>query len=388
MEATADSNGDAARTANGFLTMREVVRLAGTHENTIRRASDSGELKAYKLPSGHRRWNRADVFSWLGIADSPAAQPTAAVIIYARVSSHKQSRGLADGNTDNDLGRQIERLKKAAAELYKCKNPIIYQDTGSGLSFSRKGLNRLINEILNNKYNNSILLCSFRDRLARFGTELIKIICKHHNIEIQYTEKEMDESQEKELADDVLAVVTHFSARVHGARASKTTTKVLAPDVIALVKNLYDAGQSIPQIVAHLKAEKLTSEDGGEISYHCISKYLNNKLLREILPAKPTTNLQDYAAARLIAGPPNCRIATIDIYNDYVAWCKARKQPIAKINKLSELLGKLGYQRSYAVGEKRIKGYAGVMIKGGNTHTLIRQIRRGSLLETQMAIIP
>src|SRR4051812_1505061 len=139
MAATADSTAQAAHSPSQFLTMREVVRLAGTHENTIRRASDSGELKVYRLPSGHRRWNRADIFSWLGIEDvEPAQQPAGAVLIYARVSSHKQSKGIEKGELNNDLGRQIERLKKVAAEKYECTNPIVFLDTASGLSFTRK----------------------------------------------------------------------------------------------------------------------------------------------------------------------------------------------------------------------------------------------------------
>jgi hypothetical protein len=196
----------------------------------------------------------------------------------------------------------------------------------------------------------------------------------------------MDESQEKELADDVLAVVTHFSARVHGARASKTNIKIIPAETIALIKQLHDSGQSIPQIVSYLKREKITAENGSSISYHCIAKYLNNKLLIEVLPARPTTNLQDYCNARLVAAEPHCRIATIDIYNDYLKWCKAKNTPPAKINKLSHLLGKLGFERSYAVDStKRIKGYAGLKIKGENKHQFIKQIRKGSLLETQMA---
>jgi excisionase family DNA binding protein len=88
MAATANSNGDAARLGRDFLTLRDAVKLTNCHENTIRRASDSGELKAYRLPSGHRRWNRSDIFNWLGIEDvQPAEQAAGKVLIYARVSS-------------------------------------------------------------------------------------------------------------------------------------------------------------------------------------------------------------------------------------------------------------------------------------------------------------
>jgi hypothetical protein len=73
----------------------------------------------------------------------------------------------------------------------------------------------------------------------------------------------MDDSQERELADDLIAIITHFAAKTHGARAAKTTTKVLSAETITLARHLYDAGNSIPQIVNYLKAEGHKAEDGG-----------------------------------------------------------------------------------------------------------------------------
>jgi excisionase family DNA binding protein len=380
MEATADSTADAARSANGFLTLREVVKLTGAHFNTIRRASDSGELKAYRLPSGHRRWNRSDIFSWLGIEDvEPAQQPASQILIYARVSSHKQSKNYEKGSIDNDLGRQIERLKKVAAEKYECTNPIVYLDTASGLSFTRKGLLRLLNDILAGKFNHSILICTHKDRLARFGTEVILQICKSKNVEVVFTERTLDESGEKELADDILAIVTHFSARVHGARASRTTSKILSAETITLAKALHDAGNSVPQIVAKLAEEGHRAENGGRITYHAVTKYIvRNKLLLQILPARPKTNLQDYVDQCLEAAEPHSRIGTRAIYEHYCRWCKSRNESPAKINKLSQLLGKLGFKRAYQIGDQRAKGYSALKIKGENKHQYLKQIRRGS----------
>jgi putative resolvase len=140
MAASANSNGHAAPVGSDFLTLRQVVKLAGCHENTARRASNTGELKVYRLPSGHRRWARSDIYEWLGIENpgEPEQQPASQILIYARVSSHKQSRGIEKGELNNDLGRQIERLKKVADEKYECTNPIVFLDTASGLSFTRK----------------------------------------------------------------------------------------------------------------------------------------------------------------------------------------------------------------------------------------------------------
>jgi putative resolvase len=382
MAAETNSRAEAARCGREFLTLREVVSLAGCHFNTIRRSSDAGELKVYKLPSGHRRWRRTDVFDWLGIKDAqPEQQPASQIIIYARVSSHKQSKGIEKGELNNDLGRQIERLKKVAAEKYLCNEPIVFLDTASGLSFTRKGLNRLLNDILGGKFNNSILICTHKDRLARFGAEIILQICKSKNIEVVFTEKEMDESQERELADDLIAIITHFAARTHGARAAKTTTKVLSAETIKLAKQLHDAGNSIPQIVAKLSKEGHRAQDGGKISYHAIAKYVvHNRLLLEILPARPKTNLQEYAEQFFEPAEPHARISTKSIYQHYCSWCRARNESPAKINRLSQLIGKLGYQRAYQIGDQRAKGYAALRIKGETHHLHLKQIRRGSHL--------
>jgi len=383
MAASADRSGTG--TLGQFLKLRDVVKVARCHENTARRASDAGELKVYRLPSGHRRWRRSDVFEWLGIENSneEERQLTASqTLIYARVSSHKQSKGINVGDLNNDLGRQIERLKKVAKEKYECVNPIVYSDTASGLSFTRKGLIRLLNEVLNGKFNHSILLCTHKDRLARFGTELILEICKFRNVEVVFTEKDMDESQERELADDLIAIITHFAAKTHGARAAKTTTKILSAEIIKRARDLYDSGNSIPQIVSLLKAEGLTAEGGGQISYHAITKYVvKNKLLLELIPARPKTNLQEYSDQFLESAEPHSRISTKAIYDHYCSWCHARKESPALINRLSQHLGKLGFKRAYQIGDQRAKGYSALKIKGENLHLYLKQIRKQSTVQ-------
>ena len=69
----------------------------------------------------------------------------------------------------------------------------------------------------------------------------------------------MDESQEKELADDLIAIIQHFAARTYGARASRTTAKILSADTIKRAKELHDAGNSVWQI-----EEKLAAKDSGQ----------------------------------------------------------------------------------------------------------------------------
>ena len=107
---------------------------------------------------------------------------------------------------------------------------------------------------------------------------------------------------------------------------------------------------------------------------------VHNKLLLEILPTRPKTNLQEYCDQCLEPAEPHARISTKAVYDHYCRWCKKHKEPAAKINKLSQHLGKLGYKRVYHVGEKEDKGYGGLRVKGETLHQYLKQIRRGSEL--------
>lgn len=130
-------------------------------------------------------------------------------IAYARVSSHDQK---------DDLIRQVQVL-----ELYCAKvgfNYEIIQDLGSGMNYYKKGLTKLLNLILEGQVKRLVL--THKDRLLRFGAELVFAICEAKNVEV-ITINQGDEnvSFEEELAKDVLEIITVFSARLYGSRSKK-----------------------------------------------------------------------------------------------------------------------------------------------------------------------
>ena len=111
------------------------------------------------------------------------------------------------------------------------------------------------------------------------------------------------------------------------------------------------------------------TEDGSPISQYTISKYVvHNKLLLEILPARPKTNLQEYAEQFLEAAEPNTRITTKVIYEHYAKWCLDRNELPVRINRLSSYLVNLGFQRSQQSQSFPSRGYLGLRIKGANLH--------------------
>lgn len=87
------------------------------------------------------------------------------------------------------------------------------------MNFKKQGLLKLINLIENNKIER--ILINYKDRLLRYGNEIIYEICKYHNIEIVVLSESESKIYEEELVDDVLSVITEFSAKLYGSRSHK-----------------------------------------------------------------------------------------------------------------------------------------------------------------------
>ncbi|EAJ4884924.1 IS607-like element ISChh1 family transposase, partial [Campylobacter jejuni] len=146
-------------------------------------------------------------------------------IAYARVSSHDQK---------DDLIRQVQVL-----ELYCSKQGFNYeviQDLGSGMNYYKKGLTKLLNQILDGKVKRLVL--THKDRLLRFGAELVFAICEAKEVEVIIINKgEESVKFEEELAKDVLEIITVFSARLYGSR-SKKNKKLLDEMQEVVVENV------------------------------------------------------------------------------------------------------------------------------------------------------
>lgn len=129
-------------------------------------------------------------------------------IAYARVSSHDQKK---------DLERQANALSSFCAS--KGWHFEVIQDLGSGMNYQKKGLKRLLDMIIEKKICR--LVITHKDRLLRFGAELIFALCQTKQIEIVIVNQGEEPTFEEELAKDVLEIITVFSARLYGSRSRK-----------------------------------------------------------------------------------------------------------------------------------------------------------------------
>ena len=96
----------------------------------------------------------------------------------------------------------------------------VIQDLGSGLNYDKKGLRDLIKRICSGQVGRLVL--THKDRLLRFGAELVFALCEAFNAEVVLINRGGQPlSFEEELAQDVLEIVTVFSARLYGSRSCK-----------------------------------------------------------------------------------------------------------------------------------------------------------------------
>ena len=194
---------------NKIISIGQAAKILGVHVQTLRNWEKSGRLKPDSIsPGGTRRYN-LDRINAISGKEIPVEADSRYTVAYARVSSHDQKE---------DLTRQAQVL-----ELYCSEHGYQYElitDLGSGMNYYKKGLTALINKILNNEVRRLVL--THKDRLLRFGAELIFSICEAKGVEVVIINRGEDTpSFEEDLAKDVQEIITVFSARLYGSRSRK-----------------------------------------------------------------------------------------------------------------------------------------------------------------------
>ena len=91
-------------------------------------------------------------------------------------------------------------------------------DKNGKLKYNKKGLNQLIDMITNSEVNKIVAL--YKDRLIRFGYELIENLCEKYGTTIEIIDN-TEKTEEQELVEDLIQIVTVFSCRLQGKKANK-----------------------------------------------------------------------------------------------------------------------------------------------------------------------
>lgn len=179
----------------------EAASILGTTPGTLRKWEASGEITPARKSKGGTRYYAVEDLTGLKSSDLPT-------LAYARVSSHDQK---------SDLDRQHAMLEAyCAAKGWRSE---VIRDLGSGMNYNKKGLKTLLEAVL--RKTTKRLVLTHKDRLLRFGAELVFTLCELQGVEVIIIHKGDQPTFEEELAQDVLEIITVFSARLYGSRSKK-----------------------------------------------------------------------------------------------------------------------------------------------------------------------
>lgn len=179
------------------ITPKQLSQSLGVTTACLRKWENEGKIKSIITKGGHRRYIQEE----LAVSQGKS-------IVYCRVSSSKQK---------NDLQRQVDYLKT----MFPSHDVI--EDIGSGLNFRRKGLLNLLELIFSRQVTEIVV--AHKDRLCRFGFELFEFICQKHGTILKVVENQGIKEPIQEFAEDVLSIVTVFTARYYGSRKYNILSK-------------------------------------------------------------------------------------------------------------------------------------------------------------------
>jgi excisionase family DNA binding protein len=182
------------------ISIGEAAIILGVSVITLRRWDHSGKLKSiFRTFGNHRRYNLNDITKLCKKYSNIKK-----VVGYSRVSSFDQKK---------DLETQTKVITNYIKNKYD--NFEIIEDLGSGLNYKKRGIKKLIKLICNQEISKLVL--THKDRLLRFGSEIIIQLCERFNIEVIILNNDIEEF----LCNDIISIITVFSAKLYGKRSHK-----------------------------------------------------------------------------------------------------------------------------------------------------------------------
>ena len=189
-----------------YYSSKKVTEILGVTAQTLRNWDKEGKLKpSYVKSNGYRYYSEDSILSY---TQERKTKKNLNVIAYARVSSKKKS---------NDLERQVNNLKTYLDSKYTDYE--IITDIGPDINYTKPGLKKLIEKI--NRKEVDLIVVLYKDRLLRFGFELVEYFAELNNVKIEVLDK-IDKNQDQELVEDLVQIITVFSCKIQGKRKNKT----------------------------------------------------------------------------------------------------------------------------------------------------------------------
>ena len=193
-----------------LMSIGKFAKELGVTPEHVRTMHRTGEVIPARISEKGTRYYSEEQLRELKNSRTP--QRGEKVVAYCRVSTKSQK---------DELEKQVENVKSYMyAKGYSFE---VITDIGSGINYKNKGLQELISLINSNQITKVVIL--HKDRLVGFGFELIQLLCDLHDVEVEIIDNS-EQSNEEELTDDLIEIITVFANRLYGSRSKKAKTLI------------------------------------------------------------------------------------------------------------------------------------------------------------------
>ena len=183
----------------------KVLKVLGISRSTLYRYKRDGTIKIKtKFNDNFYEYDDDSVYRLLG--DS-YKETNKQIVSYARVSTQNQKKQLQEQNQriyDSCISRGLKLDKQ-------------FSDIKSGMTSDRTDFQEMINLIIQNKIE--IVIIENKDRLVRFGYEILEYICKCHGCKILVLNDILEnKTYEQELTEDLISIIHYFTMKNYSHR--------------------------------------------------------------------------------------------------------------------------------------------------------------------------
>ena len=186
----------------------QFAKLLNVTVKTLQNWDKQGTLKAYRTPTNQRFYTEEQLNQILNSSNVNQDEKQELKIGYCRVSTHNQK---------NNLESQEEYLRSYTNAKGVILDEVL-TDIGSGTNYNRENFNKILELVETGEV--SEIYVTYKDRFVRFGFDWFNNFCEKHGSKIIVL-NQPSTSPEQELVEDLLNIVTVFSARSHGLRTYK-----------------------------------------------------------------------------------------------------------------------------------------------------------------------
>ncbi|MFH1267089.1 MAG: recombinase family protein [Planctomycetota bacterium] len=320
------------------------------------------------MPSGHRRFHIKEIEAWLGVTHNSESLGTNKLIAMIRVSSRGQATPV--GNSDkSSLDHQRERIVSHCITRYNRPPDLLLESIGSGLNFDRPELLELVRMLVSGDAKGGVIVATDFTRICRFGIQLVEYLAKIGECRVEFMDDRESKSFNETLTDDVLAILTHYTAKASGEKTRKALKVVMDEDSLQEAYRLQREGYSYRHIEKVFNKQRRGDGKGRRFTRGVIRvNILENLPMLESLLGKETratTSFDQFCREHVRKGSAKLRLSRKTIIQRYRAWIKKgeRGQPLTE-RKISLVVKRRGWPQVFDVNGCVV--YCGLsLVKGG-----------------------